>query len=756
MPSLPSVARDPQSQPNRHTSERGQVIAIFAGALLLFTLVAATVIDLSWYWTNNLRMQRAADAAALAGVVFLPGDTTSAYAAARAEAAKNGFADGVGGVVVTPVQDSVNPRRLKVSISGPINTYFARVVGIPSWPARRDAKADFVLPVPMGSPQNYYGVGYLIKPVTTTTTSTTSNSGNSGNRTAGGVPSNVWYASSGSLSSAVASTGGAYAYTTTDGAFQQFESFDLLTNLTASDTITDVNGLRVQLNNVRLSGSCSNTNIEVAVSWDGGGTWTTSSNITGNLTTSNQNFTFGSTSSTSAWTAPGLDWDSSSETKLGNGNFQVRLTAHRGCGTAVQIRVDQITVRVEYDYDRTTTTTTTTLQQQDVDGPGGQSLVPQNFWGAMNSQGSPSIQGDAYMTRFETRKSSYNAVSGTDPDAQYLPDRYYNYAVEIPAGGTNDGAIWVYDPGFCDATSSAGTGEYYTTSSSNTGGNGSSTRNGVSAFFDVYWTRETALNLNDDQWVAGTGNAYQRLNYQDQEVYNLKGQSTSVADCSGQSWHFGWVQIASGLQGGRTYRIHTTSTDPNSANDQDDATGLNAFAFYASSSNGTPRIYGIGAMEAYVRLPGGGASEFYLAQIDAVHAGKTMIINLWDPGDTGSLSANLQILKPTGSGFTPATFTYRGTQGTSNSGASSCGSQSGSNVTSVTTNTGGSSLYNGCWLTIEIPLPTTYDAPVDPVSGEAGWWKIRYNMGGSTSNFSTDMTTWQVSIRGNPVHLVLP
>ena len=42
------------------------------------------------------------------------------------------------------------------------------------------------------------------------------------------------------------------------------------------------------------------------------------------------------------------------------------------------------------------------------------------------------------------------------------------------------------------------------------------------------------------------------------------------------------------------------------------------------------------------------------------------------------------------------------------------------------------------------------------MSGEDGWWKIRYTMGGSTSSFSTDLTTWQVNIRGNPVHLVLP
>ena len=737
------------ARPRPRSHQRGQIVIIFAGAMLLFLAISAAVIDLSWYWTNNLRMQRAADAAALAGAVYLPGDRNRAYAMARAEAMKNGYSDGVNGITVTPVQDAGNNRRLNVRIEGAVNTFFARAIGISSWPAVRTGSAEFVLPVPMGSPENYFGVGYLIKPTTTTTTSNRSD--DSGTRTADDTASPVWSYSRRSLTRAVEDTDGDYAYTGTPNAAQVFTEFDLRNGLTGADSITSVDGIRVTLDNVRLTSTCTNTRVAVALSWDGGASWTTSTVQTANLTTSNQDFTFGSNSSTTAWTAPGLDWDSASDTKLGDSRFQVRLTALKGCGSGSQIRVDRLSVRVYYHYDHTTTTTT--LAQQDLKGPGGQNLNAQNFWAAMNSQGSPSIQGDAYMTKFETRKGTPNGPSSSDPDARYEPDHYYNYAVEMPAGSSN-GALWVYDPGFCDATSTAGTGEYYTTSNSNTGGNGSSSRNGVSAFFEVYWDHGSPLNLDDDGAPVAS-QAYRRSNAQDHEIYDALGQSTSVADCSGQSWHFGWVQIASGLQGGRTYRIHTTSTDPSSANDQDDATGLNAFAFFASATGTAPRIYGIGAMEAYVRLPGGKGSEFYLAQIDAVHAGKTMIINLWDPGDTGDLSANLQILRPTGSGFTQATFDYRGTQGTSNSGASSCNSRSGSGVSWVTTNTGGNSLFNGCWLTIEIALPATYDAPVDPVSGERGWWKIRYNMGGSSDDFSTDMTTWQVSIRGNPVHLVL-
>ena len=201
--------------------------------------------------------------------------------------------------------------------------------------------------------------------------------------------------------------------------------------------------------------------------------------------------------------------------------------------------------------------------------------------------------------------------------------------------------------------------------------------------------------------------------------------------------------------------MHTYSTDPNSGLDQRNSTGLNAFAIWADASGGTPRVYGLGAMEAYVRLPGGRSTEFYLAQIDAEHAGKTMVIKLWDPGDTGQLAANLQILEPTATSYAATNFNYSAERNSNN--ASNCTNRSGTNVSSVTTNTGGTSLYNGCWLTIEIPLPNTYSAPnpsSDTVTNEGGWWKIRYNMSGSTSNYSTDLTTWQVELRGNPVHLV--
>ena len=92
-------------------------------------------------------------------------------------------------------------------------------------------------------------------------------------------------------------------------------------------------------------------------------------------------------------------------------------------------------------------------------------------------------------------------------------------------------------------------------------------------------------------------------------------------------------------------------------------------------------------MEAYVRLPGGSASEFYLAQVDAIHAGKTLVIDLWDPGDTGSLPAhaddppaNHQRLHAGDHQLAvgPVAPPIRRVR---------CGGQTGTNVTSIVTNT---------------------------------------------------------------------
>src|SRR5881409_1122832 len=105
--------------------DRGQTLVIVAIMLTALFGFMGLVADIGWYELNMVRLQRASDAAALAGVVYLPGNVPGAVAAAQLEAAKNGFTNGVGGVTITATPES--GAILGVAISSPVRTFFARL-----------------------------------------------------------------------------------------------------------------------------------------------------------------------------------------------------------------------------------------------------------------------------------------------------------------------------------------------------------------------------------------------------------------------------------------------------------------------------------------------------------------------------------------------------------------------------------------------------------------------------------------------------
>ena len=140
--------------------------------------------------------------------------------------------------------------------------------------------------------------------------------------------------------------------------------------------------------------------------------------------------------------------------------------------------------------------------------------------------------------------------------------------------------------------------------------------------------------------------------------------------------------------------------------------------------------------------------QFYLAKIDqATGAGKTALIDLFDPGDiTGT--GTLQVFSPDGGSSHAVNFNYTtdGNCGTQ-SGTSPCGTYNG--VSQLVTTYNGAQATKSTWIHISIPLPASYG------SGglwQGGWWQIVY----TTPNGGNDTTTWQVSVSGNPVHLLVP
>ena len=309
--------RRPATEGDR-SPQRGQVLAIFAVMSVVLLGGAALISDVAWWWTFEQRMQRAADAAALAGAIYLPGNRSLAYSTAVAEAAKNGFTHGTGGVVVAPRPDpGGNPRKLIVDIDGSVDTNFARVFCWDGGPCLQTVDvgvtgaAEYVLPVPMGSPQNYYGVGYLIDAVATTTTTPE-------DRDTDWVPVTAPVSGTWSGAGNVATNNNQYATTTTNTG-QHIWRFSLGI---PNDPSVVIQGVQVRLTDAFLSDSASSCRIDVAASWNGGapGSWTTTTVQTGNLGTSSTagDYTFGSATSASfgghAWVRSDFD------------SFQVRLT----------------------------------------------------------------------------------------------------------------------------------------------------------------------------------------------------------------------------------------------------------------------------------------------------------------------------------------------------------------------------------------------------------------------------------------------
>ena len=713
---------------------RGQVAVIFALSIVLFVTLCAMVVDIAYYWVTTLRVQRAADAAALAGAVYLPGDTVTAYAEARASATQNEYTGGTG-VTVTPVQDSGDPRQLDVTITASSPAFFARVVGVNSFPITRTAKGVYVLPVPMGSPLAYYGVGDFTVNQTSPVV-TPGLTGNSGARAATATPASAWSQSSGTLITAVNAADSNYAYTTTNSQAQQWSTFGLLSNLAAGEAVTSVDGIRVILTNVRLSASCPSTTntIAVALSGDGGATWTTGTQVTANLTSSNQAFTFGATNSMAAW--PGITWN---QAALADGGFRLRLTAAKGCATgATQLRVDQISMQANYTFSRTTSVTApvTTLGVNE----GATFLASQGGWGAIITRGGSQGNGDAYAPASAVR---------FDPGG-------YDYVISLPSGGN----VKVFDPGFCAMGSngvagSMGAGDHWI----------GSVGTPVSTYYTLWDTNGKAglpsawsqVYTSGSLFESQTG--YDPANTAPGVASGTLGGATSGCTFSNSTAdpnHNAWWTMPTGALGPGTYalQVQTSKTRPPSGStDTNVNSGTNAENMWSIEAvgGGSPQVYGNGRMTVYNNLQVTATpQQFYLAKIDqATGAGKTALIDLFDPGDLcGTCDGTLQVFSPDGGTPHAVNFNYTTDANCSDqTGTSPCGTYT--NVSQFITTKGGRQATNNTWIHISIPLANTYG------SGglwQGGWWQIVY----TTPGGGNDTTTWQVSVSGNPVHLLIP
>ena len=136
----------------------------------VFLGLAALGVDTARWYVESEQLQKAADAASLAGVVYMPGDLARARVAALATAERNGFANS--GTTTVTVAEGPQPSQLVVTISSRVSNAFAASFGSPTTTLSRAATADYTAPAPMGSPCNTFGN----EPPSTTGTAMVNNS----------------------------------------------------------------------------------------------------------------------------------------------------------------------------------------------------------------------------------------------------------------------------------------------------------------------------------------------------------------------------------------------------------------------------------------------------------------------------------------------------------------------------------------------------------------------------------------------------
>ncbi|MEM9563841.1 MAG: pilus assembly protein TadG-related protein [Actinomycetota bacterium] len=151
--------------------ESGFVLAQAALLLIPLLIFAAFATDIGSWYLQGQKVQRAADAAALAGVAYMP-DTAAAEQAARDAAARNGYVD------ATPFDNSdfetgplpqirvttFNGDAVDVEIRAEADAFLGELV-LDSITIERYAVAEYVQPVHLGNPTSGLGTGTISESV---------------------------------------------------------------------------------------------------------------------------------------------------------------------------------------------------------------------------------------------------------------------------------------------------------------------------------------------------------------------------------------------------------------------------------------------------------------------------------------------------------------------------------------------------------------------------------------------------------------
>ncbi|HXN58179.1 MAG TPA: hypothetical protein VN912_06305, partial [Candidatus Angelobacter sp.] len=162
--------RNNQLPSRRLRGKAGQAIVLLALTGTLMIGGVGTAVDLAVGYMYSIAAERAAAAAALSGVVFMPnqfdgtkavptGSRNDATDRALDEARRNGFdtADTLNGVVVVPAAVPGHPNQLRVTVAKLAPVFFMQIFGFRQYVVARTAVAAYLPPISLGQPGSQMG-----------------------------------------------------------------------------------------------------------------------------------------------------------------------------------------------------------------------------------------------------------------------------------------------------------------------------------------------------------------------------------------------------------------------------------------------------------------------------------------------------------------------------------------------------------------------------------------------------------------------
>jgi hypothetical protein len=328
----------------------------------------------------------------------------------------------------------------------------------------------------------------------------------------------------------------------------------------------------------------------------------------------------------------------------------------------------------------------------------------QNFWSAINGRRTALEHGDPYGPT-----CGYECDNTNGNSAQHDP--YYYFAIDVPAGAGSWVDVYLYDAAFYARSNFAETGDSELANS---------TAGGTKMQFTVF-APDTSPQIPENNLTA------------------VSGCSDNI-DAAESGYRNQWrklCRINNPTEG--IYVLRVANEFGSSGNN---IGGTNSYALMADSasfsSSAVTRIYSLNEMGIFTNDDDGNATV-YIAEVDPIHANKILELSFFDPGETSG-NGTMTVVPPSGvSGYSCSwTATNAYTVGTA-------GPLSGSGC-SINTATGGNSLYNGEWITMQIQLPANYTC--NPANAGC-FWKMNLNLVAAH-----DRTTWKARVIGNPVALV--